>query len=73
MPAIAEEHAESKERELPPLRSDGVNPIDHIFQFHKVSSRLRTSSATSSTHVMNDPCPNIMWEQLWQCHHFPVQ
>ena len=36
MPAIAEEHAESKERELLPLRSAGVNPIDHIFQFHKV-------------------------------------
>ena len=40
LPAIAEEHAESKERELPPLRRCGVNPIDHIFQFHKVSSRL---------------------------------
>ena len=39
MPAIVEEgHAESAQQNAAaPPRSAGVNPIDHIFQFHKVN------------------------------------
>ena len=42
MPAIHEEaHAESSQQGRPASpRTAGVNPIDHIFQFHKASSLL---------------------------------